>query len=141
MTGVQTCALPIFEFMIDAVFLEALLDLGREFAGRLDDERPRHPRPCTALFELGEHRQDEGGGLAGTGLGDAEYVAAREYLRDRLFLNRSGIGVTGRGDRSENFIGQAEIGKSHEPSLHNRPGAQAAPDMNTSDVRGLWAVR
>ena len=35
-----------------------------------------------------DHRQHEGGGLAGAGLGDAEHVAPFERVRDRLDLDR-----------------------------------------------------
>ncbi len=104
------------ELMIDAVFDEALLDLGGELAGRLDDERARHAGPRAALFELGEHRQHEGGGLAGAGLGDAEHVAPGEDVRNGLFLDRSRARVAGSGNRRENLIGQAEMGKRHAPS-------------------------
>ena len=93
------------ELMLDAVFDEALLDLGCELAGRLDDQRARHAGPRTALLELGQHRQDEGGGLSGAGLGDAEHVAPREHVRNGLFLNGSRIGVAGCRDRGENLIG------------------------------------
>ena len=93
------------ELMIDAVFDEALLDLGRELAGRFDDERARHAGARTALLELGQHRKDEGGGLSGAGLGDAEHVAPRQHMRNRLVLNGSGASIAGGCDRSENLIG------------------------------------
>ena len=35
-----------------------------------------------------EHRQHEACGLARAGLGDAEHVAARQHVRDRLLLDR-----------------------------------------------------
>jgi hypothetical protein len=35
-----------------------------------------------------DHRQHEGGGLAGAGLGDADQVAAHQHGRDRLALDR-----------------------------------------------------
>ena len=50
-------------------------------------------RPC---LQHGEHRQHEGRGLAGAGLRDAEHVAAREHVGDRLFLDRGGGRVAGR---------------------------------------------
>ena len=70
------------ELVIDAVFLEALRHLGGEFARRREDQRARHARPGAARFEAGDHRQHEGGGLAGAGLGDAEHVAAGHGDRD-----------------------------------------------------------
>ena len=93
------------ELLVGAVFVELLLDLGGEFARRLEDQRAGHSRPGAALFEHGEHRQDEGGGLAGAGLGDAENVAAGEDVGDRLFLDGGGGGVTGGRNSGENFVG------------------------------------
>ena len=84
------------ELVVGAVLVEAFLDLRGEFARRLEDQRARHARPRAAGLQHGEHRQREGGGLAGAGLRDAEHVAAREHVGDRLFLDRGGGGVTGR---------------------------------------------
>ena len=102
-------------------------DLRGEFARRLEDQRARHAGARAALFQHGEHRQHERGGLAGAGLRDAEHVAAREHVRDGLFLDRGGGRVAGRLDGGENFVGQAEIGKGHKASNKDRPGA-TAPD-------------
>ena len=60
------------ELVVLAVFLEILGDLGGELAGRLEDQRARHARAAAALGEDVDHRQDEAGGLAGAGLGDAD---------------------------------------------------------------------
>ncbi|MEY9224853.1 hypothetical protein ABH974_005276 [Bradyrhizobium ottawaense] len=97
------------EFLAGAVAVEVFLDLGRELAGRLEDQRARHARPGPALLEDGEHRQHEGRGLAGAGLGDAEHVLACEDVGDRLFLNGGGGGVTGGRHCGEDFFGQSEI--------------------------------
>ena len=99
------------EFLARAVFVELFLDLGGELAGRLDDQGARHSGPGAALFEHGEHRQDEGSGLAGAGLGDAEHVTSREDVGDRLFLNGGRGGVTGGRNSGENLVGQTEMGK------------------------------
>ena len=101
------------EFLPGAVFIEVFLDLGGEFAGRFEDQGARHARPGAALFQHGEHRKHEGGGLAGAGLGDAENVPAGEDVGDRLFLNGGGGGVTGGRNSGENLVGQAEMGKGH----------------------------
>ena len=90
-----------------------LLDLGGEFAGRLEDEGAGHSCPGAALFQHGEHRQDEGSGLAGAGLGDAENVAAGQNVGDRLFLNGGRGGVTGGRNSGEHLVGKAEMGKRH----------------------------
>ena len=101
------------EFLADAVFVEILFDLGCKFAGRFEDQGARHSCPGAALFQHGEHGQDEGGGLAGAGLGDAENVAAGQNVRDRLFLNGSRGGVAGGRHSGEDLIGKAEMGKRH----------------------------
>ena len=93
------------ELVVFAVFLEVVGDLRREFARRLEDERARHARPRAALLQHGQHRQHEGGGLAGAGLRDAQHVAVREHVRDGLFLDRGGGLVTGRLDGGENLVG------------------------------------
>ena len=101
------------EFLADAVFVELFLDLGREFAGRLQDQGAGHPCPGAALFQHGEHRQDEGRGLAGAGLGDAENVAAGQNVGDRLFLNGGRGGVAGGRNSGEHLVGKTEMGKRH----------------------------
>lgn len=93
------------EFLAGAVAVEVLLDLRREFAGRLEDQGARHARSGATLFEDGEHRQHEGRGLAGAGLGDAEHILASEDVGDRLFLDGGGGGVTGGRHCSEDFFG------------------------------------
>ena len=53
------------ELVVDAELLEACCDLRGEFARRFQNERTRHSRPRPARLQLGQHRQHEGGGLAG----------------------------------------------------------------------------
>ena len=101
------------EFLADAVFVEILLHLGGEFAGRFEDQGAGHSCPGAALFQHGEHRQDEGRGLAGAGLGDAENVAAGQNVGDRLFLNGGRGGVAGGRNSGEDLVGKAEMGKRH----------------------------
>jgi hypothetical protein len=62
------------ELVILAVFLEILGDLSGEFAGRLQDERARHAGAAAAFAQYVDHREDERGGLAGAGLGDADQI-------------------------------------------------------------------
>ena len=101
------------EFLADTVFVEVLFDLGREFAGRFEDQGAGHSCPGAALFQHGQHGQDEGRGLAGAGLGDAEDVAAGQNVRDCLFLNGGRGGVAGGRYCGEDLIGKAEMGKRH----------------------------
>ena len=91
------------QLVVDAVAVEALLDLRGELARRLEDEGARHPRARPALFEDGEHRQDEACRLAGAGLRDAEHVAALEHVRDRARLNRRRLDIPACLDRCEDF--------------------------------------
>ena len=104
------------KLVIDTVFDEAFLDLRGEFARGLEDECAWHPRPRPALFEPRQHRQHECGGLAGTSLRNAKNVATCQHVRDSLFLDGGGGRVTSRGNRGDNFFGQAEIGKRHYTS-------------------------
>ena len=121
------------ELVIGAVLDEAFLDLRGELARRLQDQRARHARPRAAGFQHGEHRQHEGGGLAGAGLRDAEHVAAREHVGDGLLLDRGGGGVAGRGNGGENFVGQAEFGKGHKTSGRDR--RDRAGQVRNGDAR------
>ena len=59
------------QLVVDAVALEAVLHLRGELARRLEDERARHARAGAALLEQRQHRQHEGGRLAGAGLRQA----------------------------------------------------------------------
>ena len=118
------------ELVVLAVLLEVLDDLRCEFARRFENERARHACPGTALFEHRDHRQGEGGGLAGSGLRDTENVAAGENVGNSLFLNgRRGL-VASRFNGGDNFVGQAEIGKGHITSSRDRPTVRA--DIKTS---------
>ena len=95
--------------VVDAVFDEALFDLRRELAGRLENQRARHARSRPAGFQHGQHRQHERRGLAGAGLGDAQHVAPGEHVGDGLILDGGGSFVTSRRNGSEYFFGQAEM--------------------------------
>ena len=86
------------EAVVDAVSVEALGALRSELACRGEDQRARHPGPGPACLEALDHRQHEGGGLAGTCLGDSENVAARHRDGDGLGLDRRGRGISGRYD-------------------------------------------
>ena len=116
------------ELVVGAVFDEAFLHLRGEFARRLEDQRARHARAGAALFQHGDHRQHEGGGLAGAGLRDAEHVAACQHVRNGLFLDRGRRRVAGRRDGGVNFFGQAEMGEGHEASNSDCPRSYTAPD-------------
>src|SRR6202044_207175 len=76
------------QLVVDAVFGERLLYLGGELACRLQNEGARHAGASAAALERRQHRQGEGGGLAGARLGDAQYVAALQGVGDGLLLDR-----------------------------------------------------
>ncbi len=113
-----------------AVALEALLHLGRQLARRLEDQRPWHARLGAALAEDIDHRQREPGGLAGAGLCAAQHVAPHQDLGDRLFLDRSGLLVSGLGDCAQHALAQAQFGKAHMPCCFS----PASPAAESSDV-------
>ena len=118
------------ELVVLAVLLEVLGDLRGEFARRLEDQRARHARPGAALFEQRQHRQHEGGGLAGAGLGDAEDVAALQGGRDGARLDRRRDRVAGVGDGGEYFLAQAKVRKSGQREICFRSGS----------ARTLWVA-
>ena len=100
--------------MIDSVLVEILLDLRRKFARGLEDQGARHARAGASGFEERQHRQHERRRLAGAGLSDAENVAAREHVRNRLRLDRRGLRVAGRFYGLLNFLAKSEFGKGHD---------------------------
>ena len=124
------------ELVVDAVFDETFLDLGGEFARRLEDQRARHARAGAALFQHGQHRQRERRRLAGAGLRDAQHVAPGEHVGDGLILDGSGSFVTGRRDGGENFFGQAEMGKRHKPSMSGPPARETNAQWNGERAQG-----
>jgi hypothetical protein len=76
-----------------AVDLEVLRDLGGELTRRLQDQRTRHARLGAALAQNIDHRQDEGSGLAGSGLGASKHISTHQNDGDGLFLDGGGLGV------------------------------------------------
>src|SRR2546428_8308941 len=80
---------------------------GGELAGGGEDEGAGPARRL--LHEALEDREEEGGGLAGTGLGGADDVAPREDRGDRLPLNRGGGLVADRVDGPHEGGVEAEV--------------------------------
>jgi hypothetical protein len=85
-------------------FSKFFVHLGGQFAGRLEDQRARHARPGAASFQHCQHRQDEGCGLAGSGLGDAENIAPFKGWRDCACLNRCWRRVAGVSYGGQYFL-------------------------------------
>ncbi len=98
---------------VAAIRLEALDDLGGEFARRAQHQHAAGAlfKPLLGLREVIEDRQREGGGLAGSGLRDADDVACGQYLRDGLGLDRRGVGVLFLNESAGDGLGQAELEK------------------------------
>ncbi len=99
--------------MILAVFFKIFGDLRGQFARRLQNQRPRHQRAAPAMRQDVDHGQDETGGLARSGLRNADDVAHHQHRRNALRLNRRRLVVTGIDHRLEQLVRQAEIGELH----------------------------
>ena len=85
-----------------------LRDLDAELARGSENERLRL---LGLRIEELQHRQAEGGGLAGAGLRLTDDVVSGEQLGDRLLLDRRRVGIAERVERVEDLIGQAELAK------------------------------
>jgi hypothetical protein len=72
---------------------EVLLDLGRELAGGFEDQDAG--AALLAGHEAVHDGEEEGGGLAGAGLGAAEHVAAAGDDGNGLLLDRGRSGIAG----------------------------------------------
>src|SRR5215831_13991819 len=115
--------------MVGPVLCEAFLHLSGKFAGRFENECAWYARACTAVLKLSEHWQHERRRFSGSGLSNAEHVAPSEDVGNRLFLDGSRLDVPCGSYRCENFIGQAEIRKRHEPSKTYSPVPTTAPSF------------
>src|SRR5207245_2362288 len=82
------------------------LDLGRELAGRREDEGARPARGL--LHESLQDRQKKRSGLPRSGLGRANDVATRQDGGDRLLLDRGGSFVAEAVDGSKEDRVEAE---------------------------------
>src|SRR5208283_776085 len=95
------------------VFVEGLLDLQRQLPRRLEDEAAHRPVAAQAL----DDRERERRGLARARLRRADDVAALEDQRDRLDLDRRGLGVALLLDRVGERVAEPE---RRERGLHLR---------------------
>jgi hypothetical protein len=80
------------DLAVASVGARAEQDLLGQLTRGNQDQRPE--RAGAAFPQALEDRQDEGGGLAGAGLGGADHVAAVEAEGDCLQLDRGRLGVT-----------------------------------------------
>ena len=81
------------QLVIGAEFFEGVGNLCRKFACRCQDQRPGKPRLGASGSKDLDHRQREGGGLAGPCLRRSEDVASHQYVGYRFFLDRGRGGV------------------------------------------------
>jgi len=93
-----------------AEIAEALGDLAGEFARRAEDEHAGAAarRGARVGEEMVEDRQREGGGLAGSGLGDADEVAPGHQRGNRLRLDRRRLAIAHFGHSGDERRGEAE---------------------------------
>jgi len=79
-----------------------------------------------------QDRQDEGGRLAGAGLGAGEDIAAGKDQRDRLGLDGSGLGIALVRDHADKF--------GHKPKViegHGDVAPEGPPARPRGPVRAL----
>ena len=112
--------------------IEVLGHLRGQFPRRRQYKRPGHPGAGTTLAQQRDHRKGETGGLAGAGLGNAQYIAPFQCWRDRSGLNRGGSCIAGGLDGLENLRIEVQVGKA----CHVRPGWSRGPYCPNSGVAG-----
>ena len=94
---------------VGRIALEGIGHLDGQFAGGREHQ---HLRAALLGVEIRQHRQGEGRGLAGAGLGLAHQIAAEEQLGDRCFLDRRGLLIADRREGIEHLRGEAEARKA-----------------------------
>ena len=97
------------QFEVLAILLEVLGNLRGKLARRAEDQAARHARPGPAGGEALDHRQHEGSGLAGAGLGNAGHVAAHQDVRNGFALDGGGSRIAGFKNGFEDVFGEAEV--------------------------------
>ncbi len=110
-----------FQRQVAGVDLEAVVNLGGEFAGRCQYQHARLLR-AVAMFTIRvttrkqqfEYRQGETACLAGTGLGGDHQVTALQHGGNGPLLHGSRLGVTGGLDGTGQSLGETEGSKGHE---------------------------
>ena len=130
------------QIVVLAVLFEVFGNLRGQFAGRFENQRPRHQRATAAMRQNVDHRQHETGGLARAGLRDADDVAHHQHRRDGLRLDRSRLVIAGIKHRLEQFVRQAEIGEFHAKrySCCGRCGVKFGAAVPDGSARGMAAM-
>jgi hypothetical protein len=103
------------ELRVPPVGGKRLVHLERELARRREHEGSRLTRPrARSAAQPIDHRKSERGGLAGSGLGAAEEITARENGADRFLLDaRRGFVALGRNG-TEDGLGESERRERHD---------------------------
>ena len=87
------------ELVVLAVFFEIFGNLRGQFARRLKNERARHPCAAAPMGKNVDHRQDEAGRFARSGLRNTNQIAHHQHRRDGARLDRGRLGIAGLIDR------------------------------------------
>ena len=102
------------------------MDLLGQLAGGGEDQGAnmvwRHRRAF--LHQSLQERQSKGAGLAGAGLGGGQQVATGQHRRDGLALDGRGGAVLQGGERLQQRIYEAEVGKGHDRPGWRRKGSE-----------------
>ncbi|MCY1346834.1 hypothetical protein D9M69_329320 [compost metagenome] len=105
---------------VAGVDLEAVVHLGRQFAGRGQHQHAGLARTVAVLAvrvpggeQQFQHRQGETAGLAGAGLGGDHQVAALQHGGDGPLLDGCGMRVAGGFDGAGQGLGETEGSKGH----------------------------
>ena len=129
------------ELVVGAILLERLSDLSGQFARRCQDQGSRHASPGAARLEACDHRQGEGGRLAGARLGDAQHVLAGQRDGDGLGLDGGRGRVAGRFDSGQNLGAEAKLSKRFRFQKSVTPDASLIHACVTSPAEGGASAR
>ena len=94
------------------VLVQCLGHLHGELAGRHEHQATRGQALGALARQQLDHRQGEGGRLAGAGAGHAEHVLAVEQHGDGFALDGGGLFVAECGDGGDEGVGQSEGGEA-----------------------------
>ena len=107
--------------------VKVLGHLGRQFAGRAQDQAARHPRTRASAPQKGDHRQHEACRLARAGLRDPQNVAAFQGRGDGAGLDRRRRFIPGLGDGLDHVGIELEIGEfRHSGAFQGLRGGRPA---------------
>ena len=136
----------VAQMQMAAIGFQTVTDLHGQFARRREDERAHavRARDGAVLRKALQQRQSEGGGLAGSGLRQAQHIAAFQDRRNRLALDRRRMGVILGDERAQKRFAHAERLKGHvshksslKPERQNELDARAAVAV----FHALWRER